>query len=150
MNPLASTKCAGRLLMALAAISSIILMAACGSGGPPAIPNPVGFTNSSLNGTYVFSSSGSDANGNALAMAGTFAANGSGGITGGMMDVVDIALDVTPGPPNPTAQPITTSSSYKVNTDGRGTVTLVTSAYGTFTLDFVLTSTSGRAGHRIR
>ncbi|HEY6304084.1 MAG TPA: hypothetical protein VIX14_13575 [Terriglobales bacterium] len=150
MNPLASTKCAGRLLMALAAISSILLMAACGSGGPPAIPNPVGFNNGSLTGTYVFSSSGSDANGNALAMAGAFTANGSGGITGGMMDVVDPVLNCpiptcNPPivPPSPTAQSLTISSSYNVNTDGRGTVTLVTSAYGTFTLAFVLTSTSG-------
>ena len=31
MNPLAATKCAGRVLMALTAITSILLMAACGS-----------------------------------------------------------------------------------------------------------------------
>jgi len=31
MNPLASTKCAGRLLMALAAFTSILLIAGCSS-----------------------------------------------------------------------------------------------------------------------
>ena len=62
MNPLASTKCAGRLLMALAAISSILFAAGCGSSSSLTTPNPVGFNNGSLNGTYVISISGTDVN----------------------------------------------------------------------------------------
>ncbi len=138
MNPLASTKCAGRLLTALAAISSVLLIAGCGGSSAPAIPNPVGFGPGSLNGTYVFSSAGSDKNGAPLFLAGTLAANGSGGITGGTIDVVDLEVQ----PVSPVAQPLTSSSSYKVNTDGRGQATLISSAYGTFVLDFVLTSTN--------
>jgi hypothetical protein len=145
MNPHASTKCAGRLLMALAAITSISLMAACGSGSPITPTNQVGFTNGSLSGTYVFSSSGEDVNGNSLALAGTFVANGKGGnssITAGTIDVIDRAFNANGNTPLvPAAQSITTGS-YQVGTDGRGQASL-TSAYGTFILDFVLTSSSG-------
>ena len=137
MNPLASTKCAGRLLMALAAMTSILLIASCGSGGSPTRPNQVGFSESNLNGTYVFSSAGSDNAGYPLNLAGTLVANGSGSITGGTIDVVDPALTTIP---SPVAQAIT--GSYNVSTDGRGQATLTSTAYGTFVLDFVLTSTS--------
>ncbi|MFZ0797274.1 MAG: hypothetical protein WCA13_11995 [Terriglobales bacterium] len=136
MNPHACSKCAGRLFMALAAISSILLMAACGSSSSGPKLNTVGFTNASLTGTYVFSSSGVDsAVGAPINMAGAFAANGKGAITsGGAMDVID------PEGPLATNEPIT-GGSYFVNSDGRGQVGLTTAA-GTFVLDFVLTSTS--------
>jgi len=126
--------------MALAAISSILLMAACGSGGSPAIPNPVGFTNGSLNGTYVISMSGTDVNGSnevvPFAIVGTITANGKGGFSGGTLDVNDpgntgVNLGVA----------VSSSSSYNVSTDGRGTGTLMTSV-ATFKIDFVLTSTN--------
>jgi len=137
MNPLPSSKCARRLLVALAAITSALLMVSCGgSGGAPAPPNPVGFNSGSLSGTYVFSSAGSDANGAFLTLAGTFVADGKGGIKGGTMDAVDSEVALA----SPVAQPIT-SGSYNVNTDGRGQATL-TSSVGTFVLDFVLTSSS--------
>jgi hypothetical protein len=136
MNPHASTQRAGRLLMALAAITGIILMAACGSNNSFVPPNPVGFGDGSLTGTYVFSSSGVDSiSGAPINMAGAFAANGSGGVTaGGTMDVVDPNVAVDAGE-------TITGGSYKVGSDGRGQVTLV-SAAGSFTLDFVLTSNS--------
>jgi len=140
MNPHASTKCAGRLLMALAAISSILFMAACGSSSSTPPPNSVGFTNGSLSGTYVFSSQGLDASGYPLNLAGTLVANGTGGtggITGGTIDIIDPALAT---PPTLAAQAIT-GGSYQVSTDGRGKASL-TSSYGTFVLDFVLISTS--------
>src|SRR6202795_2762946 len=111
MIPVASSKCAPRLLLALLAIASILSMAACGSGSGLARRNPVGFTDGRLNGTFVFSSAGSDANGNPLALAGTLVANGSGGITGGTMDAVDPAVTLA----SPVAQPIT-SGSYNVGT----------------------------------
>ena len=136
MNPHACTKRAGRLLMALAAATSILLMGACGSGNPITVPNPQGFNNGSLKGTYVFSSAGSDANQNPLALAGAFTADGNGGINPGTIDVVDPVI--TPIP-SPVAQSISSSSSYRVSTDGRGQATLI-SSYGTFVLDFVLTS----------
>jgi len=137
MNPHASTQCAGRLLMALAMIASILLLAACGSSGSsvPA-PNPIGFNTGSLNGTYVFSSQGVDANGDPIALAGTLVTVGKGAITGGTMDVVDIGVAAV----SPVAQGIT--GSYYVNSDGRGQASLSSTAYGTFVLDFVLTSTS--------
>jgi len=138
MNPLARTKCAGGLLMALAAVSSILLMAACGSSNNSPAPNQVGFGLGTLNSTYVFSSQGSDAaHGAPLALAGAFTADGNGGIKGGgTIDIIDPAG--TEG--TPIAQPIT-AGSYTLGTDGRGQVTLK-SFYGTFVLDFVLTSSS--------
>jgi hypothetical protein len=134
MNPLGSPKCAGRLLMALATISSILLIAGCSSSSSGPAPNNSGFSNSSLTGTYVFSSSGADASGAPIALAGAFTANGSGGLTAGTMDVVDPAVGV--------AASLTISGSYEVGTDGRGQVSLTNSSVGTFVLDFVLSSTS--------
>ena len=138
MNPLGSPKCAGRLLMGLAAITSIFLITGCGNGNGGIVPiNPVGFSNSSLTGTYVFSTIGVDSNeGAPLSLAGAFQANGTGGIGGGTMDVVAPGLDVLE-----TGQSINPNSSYYVNSDGRGQVTLNISG-GTSVLDFVLTSTS--------
>ena len=116
------------------AVSALALLAGCGgSSSPPA--NTVGFNKASLNGTYVFSTTGVDNNGAFLAVAGAFVANGNGGITSGTMDVVGV--EVTP--PTPVAQAIT--GSYNVGTDGRGQATL-NSPVGPVKLDFVLTSTS--------
>ena len=57
MNPLASSKCARRVLMALAAISGILLIAGCGSSG---IIHSLGggFSKASLKGQYVISQTG--------------------------------------------------------------------------------------------
>src|ERR1019366_9231483 len=57
MNPLASSKCARRLLMALAAISGIFITAGCGSSGSIQSLGG-GFSNSSLKGQYVISQTG--------------------------------------------------------------------------------------------
>jgi hypothetical protein len=133
MYPLPSTNYAGRLLMTLAAIASIFFITSCGSGSGFTPPNQTGFSNSSLSGTYVFSSSGSDTGGLPISLAGALVANGSGSITGGTMDVIDLGEGVATGQ--------TLSGSYRVTSDGRGTATLNTSV-GSFALDFVLTSTS--------
>ena len=61
MNPLASTKCAARLLMALAAVSGLFLTAGCSSSNKVST-NSEGFTNASLTGTYVFSVECGDVN----------------------------------------------------------------------------------------
>lgn len=138
MNPLGSPKCAGRLLMGLAAITSIFLITSCGNGNGGIVPiNPVGFSDSSLTGIYVFSTTGVDSDeGAPLSLAGAFQANGTGGIeAGGTMDVVGEEFGIG------TSQSIATSSSYYVNSDGRGQVTLNIQG-ASFVLAFVLTSTS--------
>lgn len=123
-------------------LSTLALLAGCGNGS--GITNPVappggGFSKSDLNGTYVFSVSGTDVNGAPIAIVGTLSANGSGGITGGTMDIND---------PNFTAPipnlSISGSSNYNVGVDGRGTATLdVSTPFGSrLIFDFVLTSSS--------
>jgi hypothetical protein len=74
-------------------------------------------------------------------MAGTFTANGSLGITGGTIDIVD------PGFTAPFAGQAISGGSYTIGADGRGTVTLTTSTatpFGTTVvkLDFVLATPS--------
>jgi hypothetical protein len=136
MNSFVCPKYARRVLMALAVVTGTFLTVGCGSGNGFTKPNPVGFSNSNLSGTYVFSSSGEDGNGAFIAVAGALVANGSGGITGGTMDVVDAGVT----PPSPVAQPIT-GGSYSVSSDGRGQVNL-SSSVGSFSFDFVLTSST--------
>jgi hypothetical protein len=139
MNPLASYKCAGRLLMALAAISSIVLAVGCGSSNSVA-PNNNDFSDSSLNGTYVLSISGIDVNAKAdtesfFAIVGTITADGKGNITG-TVDINDPDL----GSPGVFLGQTLTASTYNITQDGRGTGSLSTPE-GNFGLDFVLTST---------
>ena len=145
MNPLASTKYTGRMFMALAVISALLFAAGCGSNNSVVVTPPPGggFSNSNLSGTYVFSTSGSDSTNEVfLALAGTFVADGKGGIASGTMDIVDPEVTA----PSPVAQPIT--GSYNVSVDGRGQAKLTSSVYGTFVLDFVLTSVAnGVASH---
>lgn len=115
------------------ALLTLALLAGCGSSSPtPVAPPSGGFSASNLNGTYVFSSTGLDAEGGFLAMAGTVVANGSGSITGGTIDIVGIDV----APTTPIAQPIS-SGTYTVTADGRGQIKLAL-----VTLDFVLTSSA--------
>jgi hypothetical protein len=123
-------------------LSSLAVLAGCGSGSSSFI-NPIpppsgGFSNSNLNGTYVFSVAGTDVQGAPYAIVGSFTANGSGGngqggITGGTIDLNDPALSA------PVANAAINSSSYSIGVDGRGKATLNTSSpFGTIVLDFVL------------
>jgi len=125
-------------IVLLLALSTLSLLVACGGySSPKVVPPPSGgFSNSSLNGTYVFSSTGVDSSINVafLTVAGDFVANGSGSITGGAIDVADAVSGVTPNN-------AITSGSYHVGVDGRGQATLNTAA-GSIILDFVLTSSS--------
>jgi hypothetical protein len=138
MNPLASTQPVRRVLTLISALSLIILSVACGSGNS-ATPNQVGFSTSSLSGTYVFSSQGVDVFGDPLTVAGALVADGKGGIASGTLDVVD----APGGLESPVAQSIT-GGSYSVGTDGRGHASLnSTNPLGnSFNIDFVLTSSS--------
>jgi hypothetical protein len=128
------------------ALFTIALLAGCGSSSPTAVAPPSGgFSNSDLNGTYVFSVTGSDANGAFLTLVGSAAANGSGGITSGTVDFLDSEVI----PTSPIAQAIT-GGSYSITADGRGQIHFNTTINNsndqptsvTFTLDLVLTSSS--------
>ncbi|HTU35044.1 MAG TPA: hypothetical protein VMF66_14680 [Candidatus Acidoferrum sp.] len=123
------------------ALSALALLAACGNSGSGTVnpvPPPSGsFSNSNLNGTYVFSVSGIDLNGAPYALLGTFTANGQGGITAGTIDIND--ADLSAPVPN---SAISGSNGYSVTVDGRGEISLGTSALGTITLDFVLQDSS--------
>ena len=119
--------------------SALALLAGCGSSSPNITPPPTGgFTNSNLNGTYVFSVSGFDSVGDPYAIVGTLTANGTGGITGGALDFNDTGA--TPAP----NVAVGSNSGYKVGADGRGTATLNASTpFGSsITLDFVLQDSS--------
>jgi hypothetical protein len=114
---------------ALAAIS-----AACGGGGgvtPPPTPPSGPYSVSSLNGTYAFVISGQDGGG-FFTRAGSFAANGAGGITGGVQDY-------NSGIPNGNATLTITGGTYTIGTNGKGTLSLIDSAE-TIQVSIVLTS----------
>jgi hypothetical protein len=133
-----------RFVLSASALLSLAFLTACGSSyNAPHPPPSGGFSNSSLNGTYVFSVVGSDAVGDFQAIAGTFTADGKGNIAAsGTIDVNDPAV----GPPA-TGVPIT-GGNYSVGSDGRGGyrsgggLTLQT-ASATFVFDFVLSSSQG-------
>jgi hypothetical protein len=123
------------------ALTILAVLAGCSSGAHSPTPPPSGaFSNTDFNGTYTFSALGADENGE-FAMAGSFTACGctGGTISGGFIDL----SDTTGAAPQST---IASSSTYSVNSDGRGTVTLDvnTASSGSLQigLDFVLTSSS--------
>src|SRR5579863_8778719 len=93
----------------------------------------MGFSNADLSGTYVFSTSGSDASGNFLTMVGTFTACGctGGTISAGVVDMNDPAFTAT------VVQLAITGGSYAVGVDGRGKASLsATTPFGSsITLD---------------
>ncbi len=104
----------------------ILFAAGCGGSSVNSTPTPTGgFSNANINGTYAFSFSGNDANG-FFAIAGSLAANGSGVITSGVMDINRV--------PSPLTN-IALTGTYNTRSDGRGVVTLNSSA-GTFNLVF--------------
>src|ERR1700731_504239 len=129
-------------LVLLLSTSALLFLAGCGGNGAT-ITNPVAppsgaFSANSLNGTYVFSVSGADFGGAPLAIVGTLTANGSGGITGGAVDISD--AQITPVPNVSVG-----GGSYNVSVDGRGRATLILSNSrfaSTLLLDFVLSSSS--------
>jgi hypothetical protein len=132
-----------------AVVAAVALWAAaCSSGGPTITPPPPtgNYSLVSLSGTYAFVTSGEAITSTSgtpipLARTGSFIANGSGVIQGGVYDLVNGGgFSTTSSSPVPI-----TGGSYTVNADGRGTLTLnVTSNGGPATINFaiVLTSTS--------
>src|ERR1022692_742713 len=104
-------------------LSTLAVLACCGGSSTPAAVAPPsgGFSASDLSGTYVFSTAGSDPNGYFFTMAGTIVANGSGGITGGVIDINDSDIQVST-PIQAFGQAISGSSNYTVGVDGRGKI----------------------------
>ncbi len=137
-----------RLLLPVV-LSSLAILAACGgsnNSNPPVNPPPSGgFSNSNLNGNYVFSVTGTAASNDFLTIAGVFTADGQGHITSGVLDQNSTAaqggliLDTI------------TSGAYNIGADGRATgtsavptglITLNTQKNGTFQFAYVLTSSA--------
>ncbi|MBZ5684140.1 MAG: hypothetical protein LAP86_03825 [Acidobacteriia bacterium] len=130
-------------------LSSIAVLAACGGGSsnPPVNPPPSGsFSNSNLNGNYVFSVTGTAADqfNDFVTIMGVFTADGNGNITGGVLDQNSTAS-------NGLILDTITSGTYSVGSDGRptgspslpaGLLTLQTQNSGTFQFDYVLTSST--------
>lgn len=120
----------------------------CGSSSNQTGASPSGaFSNSNLNGTYIFSFSGQDSsNGfeSYFAILGTLTANGSGSFTGGTIDIDDPALGAALNT-GYAFNRMPTAGNYSITADGRGTGTISVTINGTqvqFGLDFVLTSNS--------
>ena len=126
-------------------LSALAILAGCGSGTHNPVPPPTGgFSNTNFNGIYTFSVFGTD--GTTYAAAGSFTACGcSGGtISGGTVDLID----ATSGAPLvATSSTITSSSTYSITADGRGSAKLaITNAALSLSTQiqvaFVLTSSS--------
>ncbi len=138
----------------LVSLSTIAFMAACGgsSGTAPVNPTPPAsggnFGNNNLNGTYVFSISGTDANEAPYAMAGTLTANGSGSgcstkgsVTAGTLDIASTDTEEFTAP----VARATFTGSYCIEVDGRGQATVTTNigaGFPNLTFDFVMQDTS--------
>lgn len=114
------------------------LLADCGSGTIKPTPPPSGsFGDGNLTGTYVFSVSGSDINGNLFALAGTFTADGKGGISGGIIDLNNSGR-------GPSLAQSVSRGGYSVGVDGRpantsGLLNLRTNS-AAYSFDYVLSS----------
>jgi hypothetical protein len=122
-------------------LSSLAVLAGCGSSNNAVAPPTGAFSNTDFSGTYTFSSAGQDVNG-AFVMAGSLTACGctGGTISGGTVDFDD-ASGIAPG------STIGTNSTYNITADGRGTARLFITTTASVALpevdvDFVLTSSS--------
>ena len=123
----------------LTAIVLASLTAACGGsrtpvGGPPPTGN---FSNANLKGQYAFLMSGTELcsmSPSFFTRAGSFTADGSGHITGGLEDV-NVCSGVFTLP--------YTNSTYSIAADGRGTLSLTNS---TGTTNYSITLSSATAG----
>jgi hypothetical protein len=113
---------------------------ACGGGGtisanPAPGPAPGPYSAASLNGTYAFALSGTDSGG-FFVRVGSFSANGSGTVAGGVQDLNSGRI---PGSTTLTV----TSGSYSIQSNGKGTLTLIDSSE---TLQLSIVMTSATAG----
>jgi len=93
--------------------------------------NSAGAKNTELSGRYAFLLSGYDTHGNRVAAAGSFVADGAGGITGGVEDLNDRGG-------TPQASLAINSGTYSVGADNRGTITITNSSGSTYTMAIAL------------
>ncbi len=124
-------------LVLLAAVLLASLTSACGNGGtgvvvPPPPPPTGNFSNANLKGQYAFLMSGTElcSGSSFFTRAGSFTADGSGHITGGLEDV-NVCTGVF------TLQ--FSNSTYSITADGRGTLSL-TNTTGTTNYSITLSS----------
>jgi len=119
-------------------LSTIAALAGCGSSSHHVVPPPTGsFSDSDLNGSYVFSTVGTDVNQAPISIVGSFTADGKGGISAGTVDFNDPSVS----PPFLSFSAVT-SGNYNVTADGRGQATISVTTLGPVKLDFVLISSS--------
>ena len=125
-------------ILPLLAIVSI----ACGCGGggtisanPAPTPSAGPYSAASLNGTYAFALSGTDSAG-FFARTGSFVANGTGTVTAGVQDLNSGRI---PG----STTLMVTSGSYSIQSNGKGTLSLIDSSE---TLQLSIVMTSATAG----
>jgi len=133
MNFPVSPKCAGRLLMALAAVSGIVLAAGCGNGN--GLVNPLGgkFSKSSLSGQYVMKQTGTGVN-----QAGTsadpfsettvFTADGNGNLSILVDDFDQDGQQLVPST-------LPETGSYTILSDGTGSLSFADSNYSITLID---------------
>jgi len=110
--------------------------AACG-GSSITPPPPTGpFSDASLKGQYAFSMSGVDLNGAYIARIGSFTADGSGNITGGLEDILTLSSG------QPASIVSFTGGTYQVLSNGRGLIVLNAASGGGLQLNMMMQSTS--------
>ena len=134
MNPLACTKCARCLLMALAAMIGTLLIAGCGSGGGIIRSLGGGFSRASLNGQYVIVQTGIGINqaltsNDPFSETIVFTADGNGKLTVTVDD-----FDQDGSLLNPTL-PVT--GTYTVSSDGTGSLTINFSTPSNFAITMI-------------
>ena len=134
MNPVASSKCVTRLLMALAAISGIFLTAGCGSGGGLILPIGGSFSNSSLKGQYVIAQTGIELNqaltsNDPFSETTVFTADGSGHLTIPVDDFDQDGILYTVPQQSPLA------GTYSIASDGTGSLFFNSSSYAITMID---------------
>jgi hypothetical protein len=95
-------------------------------------------TNANLSGNYAFNFNGFK-NGNPVVMAGAFVADGNGGFTAGVLDYNDGTGEAGGNIPTP-QHVMLAQSSYSIQPNGLGTMTLVTDAPQTFNFSIVIRS----------
>jgi hypothetical protein len=120
-----------KLSFSLAAVLCVSwLLAGCGSGSPSvATPAAGPFSNATFSGTYAIAFSGTNTGG-FFSLIGSLQANGSGQVTGGVVDV-NTASGVL------TSQSVT--GTYTVRSNGQA-LALLNTPSGSFNIDFVMIS----------
>jgi len=107
-----------------------------------------GVTNSLLNGNYAITLNGYD-NGNPYVMAAAFAANGNGGINTGFLDLNDGSGETIDSHGNVIPQIISPASTYNLNPNGTGTLTIITSKPATYQFSVMVVSSACTPGPNI-